>query len=286
MYVLLRIITVAVSIPVDFELLFRFLPGNYLVLLPDAPAFTIVAFNRRRASETFTKQEHIGKPLFDIFPDNPRDSGASGVLNLTKSLELVIREKKLHRMAIQKYDIPAADGLFFEERYWLPENIPVLDAKGNIVYLLHTVIDVTSSVKAEDREAATKSNFHSFFSQSQSPFAIFMGQGLKISFFNPAFAALFGERIRRGHPLLEELPELRKQPFYNFLLKVFDTGFPYLGMEVPVRAVFGDSSDGLTTTRYLNLNYAPYKNSAGITEGVLATASDVTHSVTARLEPY
>lgn len=285
MYVLFCIITVAVSIPVDFELLFRFLPGNYLVLLPDAPVYTIVAFNQRRAAETFTRKEHIGRALFDIFPDNPKDSGASGVHNLTRSLELVVREKRPHRMAIQKYDILAADGRSFEERYWLPENIPVLDANGNITYILHTVIDVTSSVKAEDREAATRSNFHSFFSQSQSPFALFMGPDLEMSFFNPAFGALFSGRITSGHHLLEDLPELRKQPFYNFLLRVFETGFPYLGMEVPVRSVFDDGEEGLIT-RYFNLNYAPYKNSAGVTEGVLATASDVTQNVTARLEPY
>jgi PAS domain-containing protein len=271
--------------PVDFKLLFQCLPGNYLVLLPDAPKFTIVAFNQKRAAETFTREDHIGKGLFEVFPGNPADPRANGVLNLTQSLEWVIREKKPHRMTVQKYDILSADGRTFEERYWLPENIPVPGSNGQLAYLLHTVVDVTETVNAEDRETATRGNFHAFFNQSQSPFAIFMGEELRVSFFNPAFAQLFTGRIKAGSALLEALPELRKQPFYNFLLKVLDTGFPYLGLEVPVQAFFGNDKEGVTT-RYFNLNYTPYKNSIGVTEGILATATDVTNNVTARFQIY
>ena len=48
-------------------------------------------------------------------------------------------------MAVQKYDIrrPESEGGGFEERYWSPLNTPVLDDKGGIACIIHSVKDVT-----------------------------------------------------------------------------------------------------------------------------------------------
>ena len=51
-------------------------------------------------------------------------------------------------MAVQKYDIRRPDGIF-EERYWSPVNKPVLDEKGELVYIVHSVVDVTRRVRSE-----------------------------------------------------------------------------------------------------------------------------------------
>lgn len=141
---------------INFSAIFQALPGNYIILLPDAPLFTIVAFNDTRAEQTFTHKEHLGKGIFEAFPDNPDDPQANGVSMLTASLQIVLREKKPHQMAVQKYDIPAADRMSFEERHWLPRNIPVLDDKGDIIYIIHHVQDVTAQVMAEKRENAAR----------------------------------------------------------------------------------------------------------------------------------
>jgi signal transduction histidine kinase len=142
--------------PVNFSTIFQALPGNYIILLPDAPRFTIAAFNNARAEQTFTRPEHIGKGIFEAFPDNPDDPQANGVSMLTASLQSVMREKKTHQMALQKYDIRTADRTAFEERYWLPRNIPVLDDNGGIIYIIHHVQDLTAQVFAEQRENAVR----------------------------------------------------------------------------------------------------------------------------------
>jgi signal transduction histidine kinase len=142
--------------PINFSGIFQALPGNYIILLPDAPRFTIVTFNETRAEQTFTRQEHIGMGIFEAFPDNPDDPQANGVSMLNTSLQTVLKEKKTHQMAVQKYDIPTADRLGFEERYWLPKNIPVLDDKGDIIYIIHHVQDVSEQVFAEKRENAAR----------------------------------------------------------------------------------------------------------------------------------
>src|ERR1700760_1594012 len=104
---------------VDFKSLFESAPGLYLILLPD---MTIVAASQAYLDATMTKRDDIiGRKLFDIFPDNPDDSTATGVSNLRFSLEFALKNLTPHTMAVQKYDIKKPDGSF-EERYWSPFN--------------------------------------------------------------------------------------------------------------------------------------------------------------------
>ena len=133
----------------DFELLFNATPGNYLVLLPDAPHYTITGVSDAYARVTMTiREQMLGKGLFEVFPDNPDDPMATGVRNLTASLQHVLHFHEPHKMAIQKYDIPYPDGHGFEERYWSPLNTPVIK-DGNVIYIIHQVDDVTDKVKTK-----------------------------------------------------------------------------------------------------------------------------------------
>jgi len=132
----------------DFRCLFESSPGLYLVLLPDEN-FTIVAVSDAYARATMTTREKIaGRPLFEVFPDNPDDPHATGVANLRASLGRVVHNKVPDTMAVQKYDIrrPESEGGGFEERYWSPINSPVLREDGKLSYIIHRVEDVTEFV--------------------------------------------------------------------------------------------------------------------------------------------
>ncbi|HYC53164.1 MAG TPA: PAS domain S-box protein [Gemmatimonadaceae bacterium] len=135
----------------DFWAVFESAPDAYLLLAPDSPRFTMVAANECRLRVTMTRREDIiGRALFDVFPDNPNDPAATGVRNLHASLERVLATGKPDRMPLQKYDIRKPDGSF-EERYWDPLNSPVFDARGDLVYIIHRVEDVTDQVLSERR---------------------------------------------------------------------------------------------------------------------------------------
>ena len=141
------------DVALDFRAVFDFAPDVYLVLAPDPPRFTILAANDARLRATGTSRgDVIGTPLFEAFPDNPSDSGATGVRNLRASLLEVIRTGEPHRMALQKYDLRGPTGEF-EERWWEPLNSPVFDEDGKLAYIIHRVEDVTEQVRAE-RELA------------------------------------------------------------------------------------------------------------------------------------
>ncbi len=52
------------------------------MLLPDAPRFAMVGATRARLAATHTTREQItGRGLFEVFPDDPTDSGATGTRN-------------------------------------------------------------------------------------------------------------------------------------------------------------------------------------------------------------
>lgn len=132
---------------VDFKKVFEYSPNPYLLLKPDSPVFTILAVNNAYTQATKTTREQIvGKTLFEVFPDNPNDPNADGVKNLTDSLNQVLSNKTFNRMHIQKYDIPKppSEGGGFEVRYWDPINLPVFDDDNNLIYIIHHVTDVTS----------------------------------------------------------------------------------------------------------------------------------------------
>ena len=133
----------------DYELLFQESPDVLLVLLPDAPRFTMVAATNARLAATHTTREILGRGLFDVFPDNPADPGATGTSNLRDSLQRVLRTRRADTMAVQKYDIRTSNGSF-ETKYWSPKNLPVLSSSGDVLYILHRVEEVTELVRASE----------------------------------------------------------------------------------------------------------------------------------------
>ena len=140
----------------DFRALFESAPGLYLVLTPE---LTIVAVSDAYARATMTRREDIvGRGLFDVFPDNPDDPGATGTANLRASLDRVLESRAADTMAVQKYDIrkPESEGGAFEERYWSPRNSPVLGAAGEVAYVIHEVEDVTDFVRLKQQGAAER----------------------------------------------------------------------------------------------------------------------------------
>lgn len=103
----------------DYKTLFESVPSLYLVL---APNLTIVSVSDAYLQATMTRRDIVGRNLFEVFPDNPDDPAATGVLNLRASLQRVLSNRMADAMAIQKYDIrkPANEGGGFAERYWSP----------------------------------------------------------------------------------------------------------------------------------------------------------------------
>jgi signal transduction histidine kinase len=148
----------------NFQELFESAPALYCVLSPDLTILAVTDGYVRAAMRP--RAQMIGRALFDVFPDNPDDPQADGVKNLRASLDRVRRDKVVHTMAIQRYDVrrPDSDGGGFETHYWKAANTPLFNDAGELVYIMHTAENVTASVlreqaherKERDAEAAIR----------------------------------------------------------------------------------------------------------------------------------
>jgi PAS domain S-box-containing protein len=131
----------------DYHSLFEALPGRYLILLPNAPIFTIAAVSTAYLHATMTQREGItGRGLFEVLSENILE--VTQVADLQASLEAVLQSHASQTMAVQKYKVPRheSEGGGFEERYWSPVNSPVFDEAGEVMLLVHCLKDVTDLV--------------------------------------------------------------------------------------------------------------------------------------------
>lgn len=198
----------------DFQAMFEAAPGLYLVLTPD---LKIVAASDAYLRATLTKREDIlGRGIFDVFPDNPADKGATGTANLRASLQRVLDEGRPDTMAVQKYDIrrPPEQGGGFEERYWSPMNSPVRDADGRLRYIIHRVEDVTEFVRLRQRGAEEQRTTQELRTKAEKMEAEVFQRAQEIQAANVRLRALIEEReglYRR----LSDLDRLKTQFFAN-----------------------------------------------------------------------
>ncbi|WP_030587770.1 PP2C family protein-serine/threonine phosphatase [Streptomyces anulatus] len=132
---------------IDYQAVFQALPGAVALLTTD-----LVYADANEAFLSMsgrTREQVVGRYLFDVFPDNPNDPGATGMRNLYASLRRVAATGERDTMALQRYDVeyPDRPGVW-DERYWSPVNVPVLGMDGTVVLLLHRVEEVTELIRA------------------------------------------------------------------------------------------------------------------------------------------
>jgi PAS domain S-box-containing protein len=135
----------------DFQALFQAAPNLYLVLTPD---LTIVAASDAYCRATHrTRDQMVGRRLFEAFPDNPDEPATDAIANMRASVTRVLQFRRSDAMPLQKFDVPrpATEGGGFESRYWAPSNSPVLNAAGEVAWIIHRADDVTELVNLRAR---------------------------------------------------------------------------------------------------------------------------------------
>ncbi|GAB2907218.1 PP2C family protein-serine/threonine phosphatase [Streptomyces heilongjiangensis] len=134
----------------DYAAVFQALPGMVALLTPDLIYADANDEFLRQSGRT--REQVVGRYLFDVFPDNPSDSGATGMRNLAASLARVVESGERDAMALQRYDVESAERPGeWEERYWSPVNAPLLGPDGSVVLLIHKVEEVTELIRARAR---------------------------------------------------------------------------------------------------------------------------------------
>jgi serine phosphatase RsbU (regulator of sigma subunit) len=131
----------------DYAAWFAAMPSPCLVIGPD---LVIVEANRAYLEATGrTREDLIGKNLFDAFPENAANPSAEGGMRKVKAaLSRVLATGEQDSM-ILKYDIPVAGRPGeFEERWWSPVFTPIIGSDGGVEWIFIRSDDVTAFVRA------------------------------------------------------------------------------------------------------------------------------------------
>ena len=282
----------------DFRALFESTPGLFLVL---DPGLRIVAASDAYLRATMTRREEIlGRPVFEVFPDNPDDPHASGVRNLRTSLERVLRERVPDAMAVQQHDIrrPAAEGGGFEERWWTAYNSPVPGPGGEVAFVIHRVEDVTDLVRlrqvndelgrraAERAAELTRTNealresearFRALMEQAPFSVQVFAPDGRTLRV-NRAWEELWGLSLEQiaDYNVLQD-PQLEKKGVAPYLRRAF-AGEPVAISAIPYdpNETLPDRTRNPDPVRWVSAVAYPLKDAAGNVREVVLVHEDAT----------
>ena len=120
--------------------------------------------------------------------------------------------------------------------------------------------------------------------QSAAMICIFEGPQHTFQFVNPPFQALVGERLLLGRPVVQALPELADQSLFGLLDRVYQTGEAFYATEMLVQLDRGPAGPPGLENRYYNFKaiYQPRSGLAGVSDGILLFAHEVTAQMQAR----
>jgi PAS domain S-box-containing protein len=221
-----------------------------------------------------TEDETLGHVLFEL------QNNGWDIPGLRKELEKIQREKeKLIEVEIA-FTFPVIG-----ERI-IGFNIQPLNREVSEQLILLALDDVTlrknaTQILAEKASGVLKERqvLNNFFLQTPAILCILKGPEHVFEFANPLYQQYTGNRAIIGQKLFDALPELLGQGFLALLDEVYLTGVPFIGKKMPLTL---ENIEGKAEQHFVDLNYQAFKNEAGIIEGILVFAYDVTEQVIAR----
>ena len=198
-------------------------------------------------------------------------------------------------MAVQHYDVPdpKEEGSFVE-RYWSPTNVPVLNEQGEVMYIIHEVVNVTEKIKARralkesqsreqnalEKAEHQKARLERFLMQAPAIIVVHDGPEFIFEFINPLYEQVFPGRELLGKPLFEALPELVGTPIEDIIRRVYHTGETFEGKEVLIP--LAEYEGGPLRNSYYNFIYQARYDEQGNVDGIMVFAYDVSEQVKAR----
>ena len=143
------------------------------------------------------------------------------------------------------------------------------------------VADRTHDALATRAEAERqRARLENLFMRAPAAICILAGPELVFELVNPAYQALFPDRLLQDLPILEAMPELTGHEAHHTLLRVLATGITHAepGLLIPIAR----PEDGVLENRYFNYIQQARYNEHGHIDGVLVFAFEVTPQLQAR----
>jgi PAS domain S-box-containing protein len=229
-------------------------------------------------------RDHVGRPLREVLP-------ASFAATLEPIYRRILSTGEASLDKEVKGETRAAPGVL---HHWLVNHYPVRSRRGEILGVGVVAIDITARKRAEEeleelasREQAARAraeleraHLHAIFTNAPAAMAILRGPEHVYELSNPTNNQLLG-KDPTGLPVAEAFPDVGAQGVVTWLDRVFSTGEPFRGLEVPFRF---PQPNGTVREGFGTFVYQPMRGVDGTTEGVIVFGFDVTEQVRARHE--
>lgn len=278
---------------IDLDAIFASSPSPHVLV--DRDLRMIWANDAYLAVTGRTRSQVIGRIMTEEFPAPP-DSIADRMLK--SSFKKVFENAVTDHLPLIPYPIVGADGKP-ESRYWSATHTPLMDAQGEVEYLLQNTNDVTrlyvastadSAANPADHttmvrraEAVARQNlelgslaqfFRTIFDQAPGFIAIVSGPDHVFQLANDAYQDLIGRADVLGKTVRAALPELHGQGFFELLDQVYTSGTPFSQTEAAVR--FRPHEGEAEFQRYVDFVFQPLRDSDGLITGIFVQGHDVT----------
>lgn len=135
-------------------------------------------------------------------------------------------------------------------------------------------------IKARAEINLERQQLYSILMQAPALICIFEGPDHVFKLVNPPYQRLVGDRPILGLPIAVAMPELKGQPIFGLLDKVYQTGESYFAHEMMVQ-LDHENSGGLGKN-YYNFIYQAIRDVNQVVTSILVFAYEVTAQVTAR----
>lgn len=132
--------------------------------------------------------------------------------------------------------------------------------------------------RLKDEAERARKELHSFFMQAPAPMVIFQGAEHRFMLANPLYEKYVGRRVQ-GKTVREVFTDEEIGYYIPLLDRVFQTGEPYVGRELPLK--LQDDEGGVKELR-INVSYTPTRDDSNNITGILVFVQDVTEEFNAR----
>ena len=140
----------------NYEELFKSLHEAYVIFKADDPEFTVIDENETHARLAMVKRNDvIGKPVLEAFPDTSEEYQKTGESQLIASFRKVIQTRTPDTMPHLKYDLKDQKG-HLKQKFWSVTHYPLIDKTGNVTAVYQATEDITEKVQAEQKLELTE----------------------------------------------------------------------------------------------------------------------------------
>ncbi|UXY16294.1 response regulator [Chitiniphilus purpureus] len=261
-----------------------------------------------------SRQELLGRNLFEMFPADPGSTDSDHIEILRNSFQRVFDTGLPDTLPLIRYAIARLDASgrrVFEDAYWSASHYPVADQAGKVCFVLQHTQDVTEiqalrralnaarqdvAVLGDEQEVlerarlaqeekqrmdAERLHLRRLFEQAPGFMCVLRGPEHVFELANEAYYVLVGRRELIGCNVRQALPDMAGQGYFELLDQVYASGEAFIGREMRVLV----QRDGGTPDEvFVDLIYQPIRGRDGRVSGIFVQGHDVTAQKHARDE--